>query len=171
MFGPMTHTPPGSFPDGRDIAEHRAAEGALRESEFRFSSIVDIAADAIVSVDGDQRITLFNQGAERIFGYKASEVMGQPLDVLLPPDVHAIHREHIQRFGRSPDPARRMGERSEVRGRRKNGEIFPAEASISKFDVSGRPVFTAVLRDITDRRAAELERANLLSAEREARAA
>jgi len=150
---------------------HRAAVEALRTSEFRLASIVDIAADAIISVDEDQVITLFNQGAERIFGYQASEVIGQPLDLLLPRDVHAAHREHIRQFSRSGEPARRMGERSEVRGRRKNGEVFPAEASISKFDIEGRRVFTAVLRDITDRRAADLERTRLLEAERAARAA
>ena len=165
------HTPIGSFPDGRDITAHAAAIEALRTSEFRLASIVDIAADAIVSVDEEQIITLFNQGAERTFGYKASEVIGQPLDLLLPPDVHAIHREHMRRFAHSGEAARRMGERSEVRGRRKNGEIFPAEASISKFQVDGRQVFTAVLRDITERRAAEDERARLLEAERVARAA
>ncbi|HJR65316.1 MAG TPA: ATP-binding protein [Gemmatimonadaceae bacterium] len=165
------HTPIGGFPDGRDITEHRAAMEALRTSEFRFASIVDIAADAIVSVDDEQVITLFNQGAERIFGYTAAEVIGKPLDLLLPPDVHEIHREHIRHFSRTGESARRMGERSEVRGRRKNGEIFPAEASISKFDLGDRRVFTAVLRDITDRRAAEQERARLLDAERSARAA
>lgn len=165
------HTPIGGFPDGRDITEHRAAMEALRTSEFRFASIVDIAADAIVSVDDEQMITLFNQGAERIFGYTAAEVIGKPLDLLLPPDVHEIHREHIRHFSRTGESARRMGERSEVRGRRKNGEIFPAEASISKFDLGDRRVFTAVLRDITDRRAAERERARLLDAERSARAA
>lgn len=165
------HTPIGGFPDGRDITEHRAAMEALRTSEFRFASIVDIAADAIVSVDDEQVITLFNQGAERIFGYTAAEVIGKPLDLLLPPDVHEIHREHIRHFSRTGESARRMGERSEVRGRRKNGEIFPAEASISKFDLGERRVFTAVLRDITDRRAAEQERARLLDAERSARAA
>jgi len=165
------HTPVGGFPEGRDIAEHRAAMEALRTSEFRFASIVDIAADAIVSVDDDQVITLFNQGAERIFGYTAAEVIGKPLDVLIPPEVHAVHREHIRQFASTGDSARRMGERSEVRGRRKNGEIFPAEASISKFDLGDRRVFTAVLRDITDRRAAEQERARLLDAERAARTA
>ncbi len=165
------HTPIGGFPDGRDLTEHRAAMEALRTSEFRFASIVDIAADAIVSVDDEQIITLFNQGAERIFGYTAAEVIGKPLDLLLPPDVHEIHREHIRQFARTGESARRMGERSEVRGRRKNGQIFPAEASISKFDLGNRRVFTAVLRDITERRAAEQERARLLDAERSARAA
>lgn len=140
-------------------------------SEFRFSSIVDIAADAIVSVDEDQVITLFNQGAERMFGYRASEIIGQSLDLLIPPDVVRVHREHMKEFAKSSVSARRMGERSEVRGRRKNGDIFPAEASISKFEIEGRQVFTAVLRDVSDRRAAEEERARLLDAERTARAA
>jgi PAS domain S-box-containing protein len=167
----MSHVAPGELPEERDIAEHRAALEALRMSQFRFASIVDIAADAIVSVDEDQVITLFNQGAEQIFGYQAAEVIGQPLDLLLPPDVHRVHREHIRQFAQSPVAARRMGERAEVRGRRKNGEIFPAEASISKFEVDGRHVFTAVLRDVTERRAAEAERARLLEAERAARAA
>jgi PAS domain S-box-containing protein len=165
------HTPVGGFPDGRDLAGHRAAFEALRTSEFRFASIVDIAADAIISVDEDQVITLFNQGAERIFGYKGSEVIGQPLDLLLPTDAHEVHREHIRQFARMGMLARRMGERSEVRGRRKNGEVFPAEASISQIDIEGRRVFTAVLRDITERRAAEQERARLLEAEQAARTA
>lgn len=167
----MTHTPQGSFPQGRDVEEHRAAYEALRHPDFQFAVLVDIAADAIVSVDDDQIITLFNKGAERIFGYEASEIIGQPLDLLLPPETRAIHREHIHTFATSRVQARRMGERAEVRGRRKNGEIFPAEASISKFVVDGRHIFTAVLRDVSDRRAAEQERARLLESERGARRA
>lgn len=159
----------GIIAEGRDVTDHRAAEEALRVSESRFSRILDIAADAIVSVDDDQIITLFNQGAEKMFGYRASEAIGQPLDVLIPPDVMDVHRHHIREFAQSPVVARRMGERAEVRGRRKNGEIFPAEASISKFEVGGRRVYTAVMRDITERRVAEVERARLLDAERGAR--
>lgn len=165
----MTHTPQGSFPQGRDVDEHRAAYEALRHPDFQFAILVDIAADAIISVDDDQIITLFNKGAERIFGYDATEIIGQPLDVLLPPVSREAHREHIHTFGTSRIQARRMGERAEVKGRRKNGEIFPAEASISKFEIEGRRIFTAVLRDVSDRRAAEQERARLLEAERSAR--
>jgi PAS domain S-box-containing protein len=167
----MTHASRGSFPHRRDTAEHQAAYEALRLPDVPSSLIIDIAADAIVSVDVDQTIRLFNQGAERIFGYEAAEVIGKPLDLLLPPDTHERHREHIRMFAGSPEPARRMGERSEVRGRRKNGEIFPAEASISKFQVDDRWFFTAVLRDVTDRYAAEREKAALLEREQEARAA
>jgi len=159
----------GIIAEGRDVTDHHAAEEALRVSESRFSRILDIAAEAIVSVDDDQIITLFNQGAEAMFGYRASEVIGQPLDMIIPRDVVDVHRHHIRDFAKSPVVARRMGERSEVRGRRKSGEVFPAEASISKFDVGGRRVYTSVMRDITDRRAAEAERARLLDAERSAR--
>jgi PAS domain S-box-containing protein len=151
----------GVMIEGRDITPRRTAEDALRLSEFRFSGIVDIAADAIVSVDEDQVITLFNQGAERMFGYTAAEAIGKPLDLLIPHDVRELHREHLREFAKSPIRARRMGERSEVRGLRKNGEEFPAEASISKLDVEGRRVYTAVMRDVSERRAAELERARL----------
>lgn len=151
----------GVMIEGRDITPRRAAEDALRLSEFRFSGIVDIAADAIVSVDEDQVITLFNQGAERMFGYTAAEVIGKPLDVLIPHDVRELHRHHLREFTKSPIRARRMGERSEVRGLRKSGEEFPAEASISKLDVEGRRVYTAVMRDVSERRSAEQERARL----------
>ena len=140
-------------------------------SDALFPGIIAISADAIISVDESQSIILFNRGAERIFGYTADEVMGQPLDVLIPDRLRAAHHVHIQRFGASPIAARRMGERGEIVGRRKGGEIFPAEASISKLDVGGRRIYTAVLRDVSERKRAEAERALLLEREQGARAA
>ena len=146
------------------------AEEALRFSEAKFAGIVNIASDAIVSVDESQRIVLFNQGAEQIFGYTEEEILGQPLDVLLPQRLRAVHHRHIQAFGASPVAARRMAQRQEIFGRRRNGEEFPAEASISKLAVGGRRFFTAVLRDITDRKETEREIQELLLRERAARA-
>jgi PAS domain S-box-containing protein len=124
---------------------------ALEASEARFSGIVGIASDAIISIDGEHRIVLFNHGAETIFGYEASEVIGQPLDLLLPPGARAAHRAHVEGFGNSPVAARRMAQRQEISGVRKGGATFPAEASILKLTVGNERHFTVVLRDISER--------------------
>ncbi len=135
----------------------------------RFEAIVAIAADAIISVDESHRITLFNKGAEEIFGYAAHEILGAPLDALIPERFRPNHSAHIQQFAESGMIARRMGERREIYGLRKGGIEFPAEASISKIEVEGGWVFTVVLRDISDRKRLEEERSRLLELERNAR--
>jgi PAS domain S-box-containing protein len=155
----------------RDITDRIRFEEALRLSEAKFSGIISIATDAIVSVDEAQTIVLFNQGAERIFGWAAEEVMGRPLSLLLPERVHERHLGHIRAFAQGPVQAKRMGERQEIFGRRKSGEEFPAEASISRLELSGRRLFTAVLRDVTDRKHAEEAVAAALAREQAARAA
>jgi len=125
--------------------------------EAKCAGILAIAVDAIVSVDEEQRIILFNQGAEDIFGYTREEVEGQSLAVLLPERDRAVHERHVRAFGEASVPARRMGDRQEIVGRRKNGEEFPAEASISKVEVNGRLLYTVVLRDVMGRRNAVAE--------------
>jgi PAS domain S-box-containing protein len=108
-----------------------------------------------VSIDALFRISIFNEAAERMFGYSPAEVLGQPIDVLIPTRFHGTHQQHIERFASGPDIARRMGERQEVVARRKDGEEFPTEASISKLDVGGERFYTVVLRDVTERKRAE----------------
>ena len=93
-----------------DITERKRVDQALRLSEAKSSGIVSIAADAIISIDENQRITLFNEGAERIFGYSKTEAIGASLDILIPERFRAIHREHVARFTAGQATARRMGQ-------------------------------------------------------------
>jgi PAS domain S-box-containing protein len=113
--------------------------------------IQDLADDAIIAIDHEQLIVLFNRGAEKMFDYPACEVISRPLDILLPEGLAALHRKHIETFGHSPVLSRRMSERSKVAGRRKDGTEFPAEASIAKVVVDGRNIFTVLMRDTTER--------------------
>ena len=143
----------------------------IDHSEEKLRSIVALAADAIISTDEHFRITLFNTAAERIFGYGRDEVIGQSLDLLLPESARAAHREHVDRFARGAMESKEMGQRGQIWGRRRSGELFPAEASVSKIRLGGAMHFTAVLRDVTQQRRAEEEREALLFREMDARAA
>ncbi|MEG4345958.1 PAS domain S-box protein [Microcoleus sp. A003_D6] len=139
----------------RDISDRKHAEKALQLSQARFAGIVEIADDAIISVDADQKIILFNQGAERIFGWTAAEAIGQSLSLLLPEAFVAPHSHLVINFGGGVKQARKMGSRKEIFARRRDGTEFPAEASISKLEVAGEIIFTAILRDVTASRQAE----------------
>ena len=129
-------------------------EASSRLPDSLFAEIASISADAIITIDEQQRILFFNSGAEDIFGYTAADVAMRPLSILLPERFRGGHDAHIARFGAAPVRARRMGERQEISGRRKNGEEFPAEASISKIADNGHRLFTVVLRDISERKRA-----------------
>ncbi|MBP2670871.1 MAG: multi-sensor hybrid histidine kinase [candidate division NC10 bacterium] len=131
------------------------AEADLPFLQAYFANIVELSEDAIISIDAHSRICLFNKGAEAIFGYQAAEMLGRPLDALIPPRFVASHRENVTRFAASADALRSMNERTTVAGVRKDGTEFPAEATISKFTVKGQTVMSVRLRDITRRKQAE----------------
>lgn len=133
----------------------RRREVTPKPPDSLFETILSISADAIVAVDAEQQITVFNRGAEQIFGYTAMEVLGEPMDILLPQRFSDAHREHVRRFASSPDTSRLMGSRSEIAGRRKDGTEFPAEASIAKAAYQGKPLLALFLRDVTARKRAE----------------
>ncbi len=156
----MTSPPTNS--DERARAEVDVARAA---SETLLAGILSIAADAIIVVDEALCIVNFNHGAEQIFGYSSAEAVGQPLDILLPERFRATHGPLVRAFGAGQGAARRMGHRREIFGLRKSGEEFPAEASISKLALpDGRVVYSAVLRDVTERKRAEQEQRFLAGA-------
>ena len=128
---------------------------AVHESEAKLAGILAIAADAIITVDEAQRIVHFNRGAETIFGYEAREVIGEDLNMLIPPRYRGAHPEHVRSFAAATETARVMGHRREVSGIRKNGKEFPAEASIAKLGEPGRWLFAVVLRDVSERKRIE----------------
>lgn len=138
-----------------DITDRKTSERAVIASQARLAGLVEIARDAIISVDGNQRITLFNQGAERIFGYGADQVLGQPLDLLIPSRFILSHRLQVETFGQTSGRARSMKERTEITALRADGTEFAAEASISKLEIDGEQIFTAILRDVSDRKRTE----------------
>ena len=148
-----------------DIEQIKIAEQRLKESEAKFSGIISISADAIISIDAEQRITIFNSGAEQVFGYSQAEAIGTPLDNLIPERFRNTHRQHVERFASEAVTARRMGERlTTIAGLRKNGEEFPAEAAISKLQVGDKTLLTVALRDITERKRFEKEQQFLAEA-------
>ncbi len=164
---PVTHAlldQPSAAPAAPDESSAARLESvdqaALRASQARLAAIMEIAEDAIIAVDQAFRIIGFNRGAEHIFGYTAREALGQPLDILIPPRFREAHRGHMRVFAAAPESARRMGERREIYGLRRDGSEFPAEASIAKLIEPSGITFTAILRDITARKRAadELER-------------
>ena len=118
----------------------------------RLAHIIVLSEDAIISINEKQHITLFNPAAERMFGYQASEVLGRPMDVLLPERFVKLHRAHIERFIQSPDVIRPMHLRGDIYGQRKDGTEFPAEASISKSDLDSGVMLMVRMRDITERK-------------------
>lgn len=153
---------------GHDITVRKRAERELRDSEARLSGILRISPEAIIVTDGAQRITLFNEGAERIFGYAAAEVTGKSIEMLIPPEARKGHGEHVRKFKDSPDTSRFMSARQEIGALAKGDVVFPAEASISKLELQGETVFTVLLHDITERKKA---RQLLLAAKDEAESA
>jgi len=142
-------------------ARRRKVEEKLHTSEEKLAGIVASAMDAIVAVDEEQRIVLFNTAAEKMFGCAAIEAVGTPVDRFIPQRFRSEHEVHIHRFGESGVTNRAIGALGALCAVRANGEEFPIEASISHTEADGRKLFTVIIRDITDRKLAEQALRNL----------
>ncbi|MCK9202716.1 MAG: PAS domain S-box protein [Gallionella sp.] len=134
-----------------------ALTAAVRESDEHLRAMVNSAMDAIVTVDSDQRIVAFNPAAERMFGYNAEQLFGSRLDRLLPERFRTVHSGNVAAFRQSGVAARMKNSRMEVVGVRADGTEFPLESTVAQVTIGGQTQFTAILRDISERRRAEDE--------------
>ncbi len=131
---------------------------AQRDSETsraRLAAIFDAAMDAVITVDHEQNIRVINAAALAMFACAEPEVLGQPVDILLPLRLRQAHVGHVAHYARTGRSVRSEGLHTVVTGRRMNGEEFPAEASISHIEVDGALLLTIILRDVTERQRAQ----------------
>lgn len=141
------------------MAQNRSTDDP--NAAARLAGLLDSAMDAIVTIDGEQRIVMYNRAAERVFGWKFAEVKGKAVDMLLPERFRATHAERVRHFGETGVTSRRMSGSSVVFGLRKDGEEFPVDASISQLDTPEGKLYTVILRDVSERVRAEGEQARL----------
>lgn len=133
------------------------------ESEQTLKQLIDIAPNAIIVLDDEQRIILFNAAAERMFGYTTGEALGKPHDILIPDRFISPHRKYVIDFGNSEISHRFMSERKELLGRRKNGEEFPAEGSIAHMEINGKKIYMTIFKDIAQEKEAQNELKRLVA--------
>ncbi len=138
-----------------DRSELQRLQTTLADTEARYGAILESAMDAVIAIDDSQRIVLFNQAAEAMFGCSRAQALGQSLDRFLPQRFRDVHAAHIAAFGRAGITNRRMGHNSVLSALRADGAEFPIEASISKAGAGGAHLYTVILRDITRRQADE----------------
>jgi PAS domain S-box-containing protein len=132
-----------------EIGEKRLAEEAMRNSQARFAGIVEISPAAVISTDQAQRITLFNQTAEKMFGYAEEEVLGQPLNLLIPEEFREVHCHHPKNSADAVENNCLLAEHWLVFGRRKDGTEFPMGTASSKLELGGEEMFTILCTDVT----------------------
>ncbi len=137
------------------LSSGQVVEGLSVENQILLATVMNISADAIILVDEQFKILTFNKGAEQIFGYQAEEVVGQTLYSLIPEMYHDVHKDHMHAFAKQSRGARLMGERKQIVGLRKNGDLFPAEAAIAAQVVDDHLIYSTSLRDITNRQQTE----------------
>ncbi|MBF0318503.1 MAG: response regulator [Nitrospirae bacterium] len=161
-FNAMTVTIARSFRDMEETVHHRTQELSIANS--RMQSFFDSAADAIISIDPqDRRIILFSKGAERIFGYQSGEVIGKNVNILMPEPFHSYHDTYVKNYIET-GVRKIIGQTIRAKAKRKNGEIFDIDISVSESLTQAGRVFNAIIRDISERVKVEIEMQKLSKA-------
>ena len=135
----------------RDVTERMRAQSQLAASAARMRGILDSAMDAIITVDEEQRVVLFNMAAESMFGTSREAALGAPLSTFIPERFRSTHAAHVRAFGDGDASSRRMADARIVTGVRRNGEEFPIDAAISHLRDGDNIFFTVILRDVSAR--------------------
>ncbi|MEO6269918.1 MAG: PAS domain S-box protein [Lautropia sp.] len=136
----------------RDVTEQRLAQNDLRHSAARTNAILEAALDCIITMDHQGTVVEFNPASERTFGYPRADVIGRELaDLIVPPSLREAHRKGLAHYLATGE-ARVLGKRIELDAMRSDGSQFPVELAITRIPTDGQPMFTAYLRDISDRR-------------------
>ena len=138
-----------------DITERKRSEEAVQESQAQVAGIVASAMDAVISINAEHRIVLFNLAAETMFRCAAAEAIHQPLEKFIPERFRASHPQHIRDFALSGITNRAMGDLRIIVGLRSDGVEFPADASISQIHLASGDLYTVILRDVTKRKQVE----------------
>jgi PAS domain S-box-containing protein len=133
----------------QDISAFITSQAKIKEQENRLSIIIHNSMDAIITIDTDENILIFNAAAEAMFGYLAQDALKMSLAKLIPQSFRAGHHAHVRAFSQSGDTARKMGSKLILKGLRANGEEFPLDASISRAVSEGKVYMTVILRDLT----------------------
>lgn len=133
------------------------AENMLRVSEQRIRTIVEMAADAIITINERGTIESFNGAAEKIFGYSSKEIIGQNISLLMPPPYNAEHEKHLARYLKT-GVGQVIGSRREVPGLRNDGTVFPMDIHVSEVFVGNCRFFTGIIRDLTEQKRSEKRR-------------
>lgn len=145
------------------------AQDDVRSSEALKTAVLDSAFDCVVTMNHEGCVVDFNPAAERTFGYSREEVVGKEMaDLIIPPQLRERHRSGLARYMETGEGAV-IDNRIEITGWRSDGSEFPVELSITRINADGPPLFSGYIRDITDSKRAEEERARLLDAEHSAR--
>lgn len=131
--------------------ELRRHRDEIRASELRFRSVVQSASDAIILSDENAKILFWNSAAESIFGYNEEEILGKPIELLVPEPYRLRHRAGFERF-RTTGRSQIIGHTVELQGLRKDGSLFPLELSLAAWTNGNGPMFTAIIRDISERK-------------------
>lgn len=131
--------------------ERKRAEQALRKSEERLASVLASAMDAIITLDSEQRITLFNPAAEKVFRCQAAQVIGQPFEPFLSKRFGNLLKGYCLAVQPAMINSQQLWAPEGLTARRQDGEEFPVEATLSPLEIEGRQFFTVILRDVTER--------------------